>query len=78
MTMADSSKHLVPCLDFICNPQLATNAVAWFDLEQAGLTREALKTASEKAEWKGPKPLFDKAPDRDSPIWKFLLEGKPK
>ena len=58
----------------ICDPDFASNAVAWFDLEAAGITREAMQEMVDRGEWQGPPPLFDMAPDRDSGMWKYLEE----
>jgi hypothetical protein len=65
--------HLQDCIAAICDPILAENPVAWFDLEKAGITRELLAETVQDI-WQGQKPYFDKAPDRESKIWKLLQE----
>lgn len=68
--------HLACCMSAICNPATASNPVAWFDLEAAGFPREALKEQVEAGEWMGPPPSFDKAPSRDSAIWRYMMEAE--
>lgn len=63
---------LTGCMAAICDPEMSTNPVAWFELEQAGLTREHLKEVSEGGDWMGPKPVFNNAPSRDDAMWKYL------
>lgn len=64
--------HLVTCTIAICDKDGAKNPVAWFDLEAAGITREAMQAVVAAGQWGGPPPLFDAAPDREGGFWKYL------
>lgn len=64
--------HLAVCMIAICDPQMASNPVAWFSLDQAGITREHMQAQVDAGSWMGPPPLFDQAPDRDSEFWKMM------
>lgn len=66
--------HLSACVMLICNPDTAANAVAWFDLDQAGLTREEMEAVVAAGDWMGPTPLFDMAPDRSGKMWALMLD----
>jgi hypothetical protein len=65
------------CMAAICDPDMASNPLAWHELRRAGITREALQEQSIGPDWMGPTPRFDLAPAYDSPIWKFLEAQEP-
>jgi hypothetical protein len=71
-----NNEHLTKCLIVICDPESAKNPVAWFDLEQAGITRESLREQVDRGEWHGPTPVFDAAPDREGVMWQYLSSEK--
>jgi len=73
--MSDAN-HLATCMGAICDKDMSQNPIAWFDLEQSGITREHLQDTSSKAGWIGQKPRFENAPDRNSPMWKHMLENR--
>ncbi len=68
--------HLAACMSFICHKDLSRNPVAWFYLEMDGLTRELLQEASKSDDWTGSRPYFENAPDRNSPMWKHMVENR--
>lgn len=70
------TNHLATCMGAICDKDLSRNPIVSFDLEQSGITREHLRDTSSKAGWMGPKPFFENAPDRDSPMWKHMVENR--
>jgi len=71
----EKTKQLVTCMAAICGPIFSTNPVAWYELEKAGITRESMKEQVDRGEWRGPAPVFENAPDRDSDIWKYMVDN---
>ena len=76
--MTPEQHHLAHCAVLICEREAAQNPIPWFDLEQAGVTREVLQDMVDKGQWLGPRPLFEMAPDRDGGMWKYMLENRPE
>lgn len=74
MNADDKSRYLAVCMSAICDKLMSRNPAAWFDLEQEGHTRESMKKRVDAGEWLGPPPVFENAPDRDDPMWQFMLE----
>jgi hypothetical protein len=73
--MTNNKDHIASCLSAICDRRFAANPVAWFDLHQAGLTRELLKSMVDAGKWQGPPPVFDKAPAYDDPMWLYMMDA---
>jgi|GEM_PF-3127797 len=76
--MTNETHHLAVCMHILSEPQGSKNPVAWFDLEQKGITREAMKEQVDAGQWQGPAPLFENAPDRDGGFWKHLAANVKK
>ena len=72
--MDNHNTHLAVCIMTVSDPRSSKNPVAWFDLEKAGVTREIMAENLANGTWMGPQPLFEDASDRESEVWKLMVE----